>query len=141
MEEFPELPRMERREPDEQLDSIARIVVDAAYKVHTALGPGLLESVYEKCMLFELHKRGLKCEAQLDLPIQYQGCLIDAGYRLDMLVEDLLVVEIKAVEKLLPVHQAQLMTYLKLSNKQLGLLINFNSALIRDGIKRIVRSE
>jgi len=126
-----------REEISLELDCIAKKVVDAAFAVHTKLGPGLLESVYEICLVHELSKRGLKCERQVLLPIVYDGIKIDAGLRLDLVVEDELIVELKAVETVLPVHHAQVLTYLKLSDKRLGLLINFNVRLIRDGIKRI----
>lgn len=117
---------------------MARQVVDAAYAVHKALGPGLLEGIYEVCLTHELSKRGLKVERQVVLPVFYDGLRLDAGLRLDLLVEGCLVVELKAVETILPLHQAQLLTDLKLSGHCLGLLINFNVSLIRDGIKRVV---
>lgn len=119
------------------VDDVARIVVDAAFKVHTTLGPGLLENVYEVCLAHELSKRSLKLERQVSLPVVYDGEKLDAGLRLDLLIEDILVVELKAVEALLPVHTAQLLTYLKLTGHRLGLLINFNVPLIKDGIRRI----
>jgi GxxExxY protein len=116
---------------------ISRIVVDAAFKVHTTLGPGLLESAYEACLFHELLKRGLNVKRQVTLPVQYDDLHIDAGYRLDLIVEDCLIIELKSVEKLLPIRQAQMLTYLKLSNIKTGLLINFNVKLIKDGIKRL----
>ena len=97
-------------------------VVDAAMKVHSALGPGLLESTYQTCLLFELHRRGLRAEREVELPVVYDGVRIDCGYRIDLLVEDLVIVEIKAVDSLAAIHQAQLLTYLKLSSRKLGLL-------------------
>ena len=100
-------------------------IIDAALKVHTALGPGLLESAYEACLIHELNKRHLNTASQISLPVFYDGVTIDLGYRIDLLVEDLVIVELKAVEKLHPVHKAQLLSYLKLSKKQLGLLLNF----------------
>lgn len=115
---------------------ISRIVVDAAYKVHKMLGSGLLESAYEECLFYELVKRNLKVERQKLLPIVYEDLKVDAGYRLDLIIEDSLIVELKSVEKILPVHAAQILTYLKLSNIKTGLLINFNTPLIKDGIKR-----
>ena len=118
-------------------DRIAKDVVDCAYRVHTALGPGLLESVYEACLVHELHKRGLAAQRQVALPVVYDTIRLDAGLRLDLVVEDCVVVELKAAESLLAVHQAQLLTYLKLSGHRLGLLINFNVPLIKDGIKRM----
>lgn len=119
------------------LDRIARQVVDAAYAVHRALGPGLLESVYEVCLIHELNRRDLKVDRQVAVPVTYRDVRLDAGLRLDLVVEGTLLVELKAVETLLPVHQAQVLTYLKLSGLRLGLLINFNVPVIRDGIKRV----
>jgi GxxExxY protein len=115
-------------------------IVDAAMKVHTALGPGLLESVYQKCLHHEIEKRGLKVEAEVWLPVLYDGVQIEGGYKVDLLVEGIIVVELKVVEHLLEVHRAQLLSYLKLSGKELGLLINFNVVHLKDGIKRIVNS-
>ena len=113
-------------------------IVDASMKVHTALGPGLLESAYEGCLAYELRKRGLKVAAQLGLPVVYEGVNIDVGYRIDLLVEDTVIVELKSVDKLAPIHEAQLLTYLKLSGRRLGLLMNFNVVHLKDGIKRMV---
>lgn len=121
-----------------EVEAISKLVLDAAFAVHTALGPGLLESVYEACLAHELRKRNLRVERQVELPIFYDGIRIDAGLRLDLLVNECLIVELKAVENLLPVHQAQVLTYLKLSKKRLGLLINFNVPLLKDGIKRVI---
>jgi len=115
-------------------------IVDAAMKVHSVLGPGLLESAYEACLKFELLKRGLKVASQVMLPVHYDGVAIDAGYRIDLLVEDTVVIELKAVEKVAPLHEAQLLTYLKLSGKKLGLLLNFNVLHMKDGIKRIANN-
>jgi GxxExxY protein len=119
------------------INQISGMIIEAAMKVHSALGPGLLESTYEACLLHELRKMGLKAVSQLILPIVYDGVNIDAGYRIDCLVEDLVIVELKAVEKMVPLYEAQLLTYLKLSKKSLGLLINFNVVHLKDGIKRI----
>ncbi|MFQ5474117.1 MAG: GxxExxY protein [Dehalococcoidia bacterium] len=124
-----------------EIETVAASIVDAAFKVHTALGPGLLESVYEVCLARELAKRALKVQRQARVPIMYDGEQVDADLRLDLLVEDLVIVEIKAVEKMIPLFDAQLLTYLKLTNRQLGLLINFNVPRIKDGIRRIIRSE
>jgi GxxExxY protein len=118
-------------------DDVARQIVDAAFKVHSTLGPGLLESVYEVCLVHELTKRGLKVCRQVALPVIYDGMQLDAGFRLDLLVCACVVVELKVVEALLPVHKAQVLTYLKLSGHRLGLLINFNVARIKDGIVRL----
>lgn len=123
---------------DLEVEETAKKVVDAAYKLHTTLGPGLLESVYEAFLCHELKLRGLQVEKQVALPLTYEGMTLDAGLRLDLLVEKRLVVELKAVETLLKVHEAQLKTYLKLSGHSLGLLINFNVPLIKDGIERVV---
>jgi GxxExxY protein len=122
--------------PDE-VNAIARIVVDAAYQVHSALGPGLLERVYEVCLAHELRKRGLHVETQVDSPVDYDGVRLDAGMRIDMIVEKKLLVELKAVETILPVHKAQVLTYLKLTGYRLGLLINFNVPIIKNGIGRV----
>lgn len=123
----------------EREDRIASAIVDSSLTVHRQLGPGLLESVYELCLFHELSRRSIPVERQVGFPIQYDDLKIESGLRLDILVDSLVIVEIKAVEKLAPVHQAQLLTYLKLTNKKLGLLINFNVPLIKDGIKRMVR--
>lgn len=119
-------------------DEIATAVVDAAYAVHRALGPGLLEGVYEICLVHELVKRGLDVERQVTLPIVYDSIRLDAGLRIDLLIGQQVVVELKAIELLLPIHEAQLLTYLKLSGHRLGLLINFNVPLIKQGIRRMV---
>ena len=121
-----------------EYNRLSGIIVDSALSVHRALGPGLLESVYEECLTYELRGRGLTVDRQLSLPVVYRGARIDAGFRLDLVVEDLIIIEIKAAERLLPIHEAQLLTYLKLSERRLGLLINFNVAVIKDGIRRIV---
>jgi GxxExxY protein len=112
-------------------------IVDSAIKVHSSLGPGLLESAYEACLLHELRKRGLNVQSQMVLPLVYDGVQIDTGYRLDLLVEDVVIVEMKAVEKILPIHKAQLLSYLKLSGRKVGLLINFNVLHLKDGILRL----
>jgi GxxExxY protein len=120
-----------------ELNEISGHVVDAAMKVHSALGPGLIENAYEACLRYELEKRGVRVKAQVGLPVVYDGKQIDLGYRLDLLVEDAVIVELKAVEKIAPIHEAQLLSYLKLSGKKLGLLINFNVLHLKDGIKRM----
>jgi GxxExxY protein len=122
----------------QEVDAIARSVIDAALKVHRALGPGLLETVYEICLCHELSKRGIKVERQKSWPISYDGIRLDAGLRLDMLVEDKVIVELKAVEQMNLLFEAQLLTYLKLTGMRVGLLINFNVPLLKDGIKRLV---
>lgn len=122
----------------EQLEGIAKKTLDCAFTVHSELGPGLLEKAYEACLLLELHERGLKAITQKIVPVVYKGAKIDTGFKLDLLVEDELIVEIKAVEGLLPVHSAQLLSYLRLSEKRLGLLINFNVSRLKHGIRRVV---
>jgi GxxExxY protein len=122
--------------PDD-VNALARIAVDAAFRVHSALGPGLLEKVYETCFAHELHKRGLAVDTQVDLPVVYDGLHLEAGMRIDIVVAGKLLIELKAVETLLPVHRAQVLTYLKLTGHRLGLLINFNVPVIKDGIERI----
>lgn len=117
---------------------MARQIVDAGLKVHRALGPGLLESVYEACLVHELGLRGLTVRRQVPQPLEYEGLRLDAGYRLDLLVEDRVIVEVKAVEALSRLHEAQLITYLKLSGLRLGLLVNFNVVLFKDGVRRLL---
>jgi GxxExxY protein len=124
---------------DADVETLAAVVVDAAFHVHKALGPGLLESVYETCLCHELKQRGVPFKSQVALPIHYNGLTLDNGLRLDLLIGDKLIVELKAVEKMQPLYDAQPLTYLKLSGLRLGLLINFNTVLIKDGIKRIAR--
>jgi GxxExxY protein len=119
-------------------EEIATEIVDAAFSVHSALGPGLLESVYEECLAYELSERKLSYVRQLILPINYKGHQIDTGLRLDLLVEDRIVLEIKAVEALVSVHTSQLLTYMKLGGYRLGLILNFNVSLIKNGIHRYV---
>ena len=119
-------------------ERVAKAIVDAAYTVHKALGPGLLESVYEACFCHELGKRGLSYKRQVVVPIVYDGLTFDEGLRLDVLVEDLIICELKAVETMHPVFKAQILTYLKLTGKRLGFLINFNVPLIKDGIQRVI---
>ncbi|MGA2232208.1 MAG: GxxExxY protein [Tepidisphaeraceae bacterium] len=118
------------------VNTITGQIVDAAMKIHSALGPGLLESAYEGCLLYELRKRGLNAVSQVPLPVVYDGVQIDVGYRIDLLVEDCVIVELKSIESLLPIHEAQLLTYLKLSGEKVGLLMNFNVTHLKDGIKR-----
>jgi len=119
-------------------DAITERVLGAAMKVHTALGAGCLESTYDACLRYQLAKDGVTFAHQLRLPVIYDGIQVDAGYRIDFLVENCIVVELKAVEKLLPLHLAQVLTYLKLSNHEVGLLINFNVPHLRDGIRRVM---
>jgi GxxExxY protein len=121
------------------LDALAKQAVDSAVKVHRTLGPGLLESVYEACLGREFGLRGIPFEAQVPVAVVYEGIRVEAGFRADLLVGKQVVVELKAVEGLLPIHEAQLLTYLKLLDLRLGLLINFNVPLLKDGIRRMVR--
>lgn len=120
------------------IEQIATVIVDAAIKVHRTLGPGLLESAYQHCLAYELRKRGLQVKCELVLPVVYDGQQIDAGYRIDMLVEDCIIIENKTVDQLLPIHKAQLLTYLKLRDCRLGFLLNWNVKLMKHGIKRMV---
>jgi len=121
-----------------ELNEISGYIVEAAMRVHTVLGPGLLENAYEACLKHELLKRGLNVQQQVALPVMYDDTKIDLGYRLDLLVEQEVIVELKAVEKVMPLHEAQLLSYLKLGHKKLGLLINFNVVHLKNGIKRMV---
>lgn len=118
-------------------NKVAKLVLDAAFKIHTRLGPGLLESVYEVVLAHELAKTGLRVERQVPIPIRYETTVFEEGYRADLLVEGSVVVELKAVEKLAPVHAKQILTQLRLSGHRLGLLINFSEARLKDGIKRL----
>jgi GxxExxY protein len=120
------------------LEEHARVLIDAGLKVHKALGPGLLESAYEHCLVHELQTRGLNLRRQVAIPVVYDGLTLDAGFRLDLLLEEAIIVEIKAVDALTRVHEAQLVTYLKLFGRRLGFLLNFNTVLFKDGIKRIL---
>jgi GxxExxY protein len=119
-------------------NEIAKQIVDVAFKIHTSLGPGLLESVYETIMAFELRKRGFKVRRQQAIPVVYETVKMDLGFRADLIAEDSVVIEIKSVESIAPVHKKQLLTYLRLTDKRLGLLINFNVELIKNGIWRVV---
>ena len=124
-----------------QINEITGAIVDAALKVHTTLGPGLFESVYEACLIHELKSRGLEVASQVALPVIYGKVRVEAGFRIDLLVEDAVVVEIKSVEELAPIHSTQVLTYLRLSGKPVGLLINFNVTWLKNGIKRFVSDE
>jgi len=117
---------------------ISHAIITAAMRVHTELGPGLLESTYTACLRHELRKAGFRSDTQVGLPVVYDGVKLDLGYRIDLLVENLVIVELKSVDAIAPVHQAQIISYLKLSGRSLGLLINFNVAHLKDGIKRFV---
>ena len=122
--------------PPTESDPLTSAIIGAAIEVHKTLGPGLLESIYEDCLCAELRSRGLRVERQVELPIVYKGLLIDGTFRIDILVEDTVIVELKAVERVLPVHQAQLLTYLKLSGKKTGLLMNFNDEMLAKSLVR-----
>jgi GxxExxY protein len=122
----------------EEIERVAHEIVDAAFCMHSKLGAGLLESVYEECMAFELGRRGLTVERQVCVPIVYDGVQLEAAFRIDVLVNRCVLIELKAVEKMIPLYDAQVLTYLKLTGLRLGILMNFNSKLIKDGIKRIV---
>lgn len=122
----------------DDLNRITEEIIGAAMAVHRELGPGLLESAYEACLVFELAELGLKVERQKSLPLEYRGIEVDCGYRIDILVDGRVIVEIKAVEKLQPIHKAQLLSYLKLSGCKVGLLMNFNVRVLKNGIKRLV---
>jgi GxxExxY protein len=126
------------REIENEKDPRTSPIIGAAIEVHRQLGPGLLESAYEQCLCHELHLRGLPFKCQVDLPVSYKGLQLDCGYKIDLIVGDEVILELKSVERILPVHEAQLLTYLKLSGKKVGLLINFNSSLLTQGIIRRV---
>jgi GxxExxY protein len=121
-----------------EIEKTFKIILDCAFKVHTELGPGLQESAYEECLFFELRQAGLKVEKQKSMPLVYHDVKLDAGYRIDIFVENKIVVEIKAIEAFNDVHMAQILTYMKLSESKLGLLVNFNVKHLKDGIKRII---
>jgi GxxExxY protein len=123
-------------DPAENL--ITEKIIGAAIEVHRLLGPGLLESAYEQCLCYELSQMGLRFQRQVPLPVAYKGLHLDCAYKLDLVVEDAVIVEIKAIEELLPIHKAQLLTYLKASGKSIGLLINFNVPVLKNGIRRLV---
>jgi GxxExxY protein len=124
-----------------ELNEISGEIIAAALKVHSAIGPGVLESVYQTCLLHELQQRGLNVASQVVLPVHYDNLKLDSGYRIDLLVENRIIVELKCVETLMPIHKAQLLTYLRLANKPLGLLLNFNVVHLRDGIKRVLNNK
>ena len=119
-------------------NELSKFILDAAFRVHSAIGPGLLESAYEACLAYELRNEGLKVMTQVPLPLAYKEVKLDVGYRLDLLVEDLVVIEVKSVDSLSAIHTAQVLSYLRLSGKKLGILINFNVVHLRQGIKRVV---
>jgi GxxExxY protein len=124
-----------------ELNEITGQIISAALKVHSAIGPGVLESVYQTCLFHELQQFGLTVQSQVALPVMYGTLWLDSGYRIDLLVENSIIVELKCVETLLPIHKAQLLTYLRLANKPLGLLLNFNVVHLREGIKRVLNNK
>ena len=124
----------------ETLNNISGQIIKGAIEVHKQLGPGLLESTYEGCLIYELVDSGLSVQSQVPFPVKYKGKLIDIGYRVDLLVEGIVVVELKSVERLLPIHSTQILTYLKLNGLKVGLLINFNAQKIKDGIRRFINT-
>lgn len=124
----------------EEIDKITEAIIGAAIQVHRALGPGLLESAYESCLAFDLAAIGYKVEREKPLPLIYKSMVMDCAYRLDLLINEKVIVEVKSVDKILPIHQAQVLSYLKLSGCKVGLLINFNVKLLKDGIHRIINS-
>src|SRR5690242_2464974 len=123
---------------DTNKDQLTSAVIGAGIEVHRALGPGLFESVYEECLAWELEHRGLQVQRQASVPVAYKGIRLEASYRVDLLVEEKLVVEVRAVERILPVHDAQVLTYMRMSGTPVGLLLNFNTPVLKDGIKRFV---
>ena len=122
----------------DDLNELTGAIIGAAIEVHRNLGPGLLESAYESCLLWELRQKDLKVETQVPVPIRYKGIQLDAGYRIDLLVQDKIIVEMKAIDKIQPIHTAQVLTYLKMTNLKMALILNFNVGLMRSGIKRII---
>lgn len=121
-----------------RINSITEKVIGCAIEVHRAIGPGLLESAYEECLCYELKEQGLNFKRQVPLPVVYKGVKLDCGYVLDIIVEDLVILEIKAVERVMPIHEAQLLSYLRMLDKRIGLILNFNMPIMKNGIKRIV---
>ena len=133
------MPEFRHNEAEKQkADELSNDIIGAAIEVHRVLGPGLLESAYEECLSHELNLRGISSRRQVPLPMEYKGLKLDCGYRLDLVVEDLVIVELKAVGRIEPIHEAQILTYLRLRDTWLGLIINFNVVLLKNGIKRIV---
>ena len=122
----------------DDLNDLTGAIIGGAIEVHRNLGPGLLESAYESCLLWELRQKGLRAESQVPVPIRYKGLQLDAGYRIDLLVQDKIIVELKAIDKIQPIHTAQVLTYLKMTDLKMALILNFNVELMRSGIKRII---
>ena len=130
--------RAQRNTEELGINAITEAIIGAAMKVHSALGPGLLESAYEACLAHELRKAGFDVRSQVELPVIYDGVRVDLGYRIDLVVNDAVIVELKCVEKIAPIHEAQILSYLKLSKKRVGLIINFHVRHLKDGIKRFI---
>ena len=128
---------MNHRDTETQRDALTETIIGAAIDVHRVLGPGLLESAYQECLCVELGLRNLRFVSQLELPVEYKGLRVDVGYRLDLVIENQIVLELKAVERLLPLHEAQLLTYMRLGCFQTGLIVNFNVPVLKDGIRRM----
>ena len=122
----------------QRLNRLTGLIIGCCIEVHRALGPGLLESVYEECLSFEMSEKGLKFERQKEVPIVYKGVRLNSGYRIDLLVEEKVIIELKSVDRILPVHKAQILSYMKLINSEIGLLINFNVPVLKNGIDRFV---
>ena len=140
-EAIPERVELNRRDAEAQrINEITQQIIGAAIEVHRELGPGLLESAYHQCLCHELNLRGIRFESKVPLPVRYKGILLDCGYEMDLVVENLVVVELKTVEELHPIHEAQLLTYLKLYNRTVGLLINCHVVVLREGVKRMVNN-
>ncbi|HEY2496758.1 MAG TPA: GxxExxY protein [Candidatus Angelobacter sp.] len=133
------LPQRAQRNTEESgINCVTSAIIGAAMKVHSALGPGLLESAYEACLMHELRKSGFNVRSQVELPVIYDGIRVDLGYRIDLIVNDVVIVELKCIERIAPIHEAQILSYLKLSRKRVGLIINFHVRHLKDGIKRFI---
>jgi len=132
-------PRMRNTDLPPGLEEIGSQVLDAAFEVHRELGPGLLESAYQECLAYELRVRGLEVETEVSAPLRYKGVRMDVGYRMDVVVNRSVIIELKAVEEIHPIHEAQLLTYLKLTGARLGFILNFKAPLMKDGLRRFVR--
>ena len=131
---------MEVESGNQRINNLREKIIGCAIEVHRIIGPGLLESAYEECLCYELSQAGIRFERQVPLPVIYKGVKLDCGYKMDIVVEGLVIVELKAVERIIPVHEAQLLSYLKLYDKKVGLILNFHVPRLRDGLKRIVNN-
>ena len=131
---------MYKSDEKDTINQITEKIIGCAIEVHKGLGPGLLESAYEECLCFELSQKEIKFERQVPLPVVYKGVKLDCGYRMDIVVEQLVIIEVKAIERLIPIHDAQLLSYLKMHNKKVGLLLNFHVPILKKGLKRIVNN-